>query len=40
VPSVTNDVRASEIDPAWPLIKLLIMLKFAKPFKTIEEIAA
>ena len=32
--------RASEIDPAWPLIKLLILLKLAKPYKTIEEIAA
>ena len=32
--------RASEIDPAWPLIKLLIALKLAKPYKTIEEVAA
>ncbi len=32
--------RASEIDPAWPLIKLLISLRLAKPYKTIEEIAA
>jgi stearoyl-CoA desaturase (delta-9 desaturase) len=32
--------RASEIDPAWPFIKLLILLKLAKPYKTIEEIAA
>ena len=32
--------RATEIDPAWPLIKLLIALKLAKPYKTIEEIAA
>ena len=32
--------RASEIDPAWPLIKLLILLRLAKPYKTIEEIAA
>ena len=30
----------SEIDPAWPVIKLLIALKLAKPYKTIEEIAA
>jgi hypothetical protein len=30
----------SEIDPAWPVIKLLILLKLAKPYKTIEEIAA
>jgi stearoyl-CoA desaturase (delta-9 desaturase) len=32
--------RKSEIDPAWPIIKLLIALKLAKPYKTIEEIAA
>ena len=32
--------RASEIDPAWPLIKLLIALKLAKPYKTIDEVAA
>lgn len=32
--------RASEIDPAWPLIRLLIFLKLAKPYKTIEEVAA
>jgi stearoyl-CoA desaturase (delta-9 desaturase) len=32
--------RTSEIDPAWPLIKLLIALKLARPYKTIEEIAA
>ena len=32
--------RASEIDPAWPLIKLLIALRLAKPYKTIDEIAA
>jgi len=31
--------RASEIDPAWPLIKTLILLKLAKPYKTIEETA-
>jgi stearoyl-CoA desaturase (Delta-9 desaturase) len=30
----------SEIDPAWPVIKLLIALKLAKPYKTIEEVAA
>ena len=29
-----------EIDPAWPIIKLLIALNLAKPYKTIEEIAA
>ena len=32
--------RASEIDPAWPVIKLLIALNLAKPSKTIEELAA
>jgi stearoyl-CoA desaturase (delta-9 desaturase) len=32
--------RPTEIDPAWPLIRLLIALKLAKPYKTIEEIAA
>ena len=32
--------RASEIDPAWPVIKLLVALKLATPNKTIEEVAA
>jgi len=32
--------RTSEIDPAWPVIKLLIALNLAKPSKTIEELAA
>ena len=32
--------KASEFDPAWPIIKLLIALNLAKPSKTIEEIAA
>jgi stearoyl-CoA desaturase (delta-9 desaturase) len=32
--------RTSEIDPAWPLIKLLVALRLAKPYKTIEEVAA
>ena len=32
--------RASEFDPAWPIIRLLIALRLAKPYKTIEEIAA
>jgi stearoyl-CoA desaturase (delta-9 desaturase) len=32
--------RASEFDPAWPIIKILIVLGLAKPYKTIEEIAA
>jgi stearoyl-CoA desaturase (Delta-9 desaturase) len=31
--------RASEFDPAWPVIKLLIALRLAKPYKTIEEVA-
>ena len=30
----------SELDPAWPFIKLLIALNLAKPSKTIHEIAA
>jgi stearoyl-CoA desaturase (Delta-9 desaturase) len=29
--------RAGEIDPAWPIIKLLVLLRLAKPAKTIEE---
>ena len=32
--------KASEFDPAWPVIKALILLKLAKPSRTIEEIAA
>jgi stearoyl-CoA desaturase (Delta-9 desaturase) len=32
--------RRSEIDPAWPVIKLLISLNLAKPYKTIEDVAA
>ena len=32
--------RASELDPAWPVIKVLIVLRLAKPYKTIEEVAA
>jgi stearoyl-CoA desaturase (delta-9 desaturase) len=32
--------RASEIDPAWPIIKLLTVTGLAKPYKTIEETAA
>lgn len=31
--------RRSEFDPAWPVIKLLIALRLATPYKTIEEIA-
>lgn len=33
-------LRASEIDPAWPIIRLLIALRLAKPYKTIREMAA
>jgi stearoyl-CoA desaturase (delta-9 desaturase) len=33
-------VKASEFDPAWPLIKLLIVCHLAKPYKTIGEAAA
>jgi stearoyl-CoA desaturase (delta-9 desaturase) len=32
--------KASEIDPAWPIIRLLIAVGLAKPSRTIEEIAA
>lgn len=32
--------KPSEIDPAWPIIKTMIVLGLAKPYKTIEEIAA
>ena len=32
--------KTSEIDPAWPIIKLLILCHLAKPYKTIEETAA
>ena len=32
--------RASEFDPAWPIIRLLIALGLATPYRTIEEIAA
>jgi stearoyl-CoA desaturase (Delta-9 desaturase) len=31
--------KASELDPAWPLIKLLIACHLATPYKTIEETA-
>ena len=33
-------LKASEIDPAWPIIKLLIALNLAKPYKTIDEVVA
>ena len=29
--------RVNEIDPAWPIIKLLVALRLAKPYKTIKE---
>lgn len=29
--------RCGEVDPAWPIIKLLTVLKLAKPYKTIDE---
>ena len=32
--------RPSEIDPSWPLIKLLVALRLAHPYKTIDEIHA
>lgn len=32
--------RVSEIDPAWPIIKLLVALGLAKPSKTIKEALA
>jgi stearoyl-CoA desaturase (delta-9 desaturase) len=30
-------LRASELDPAWPVIKMLTLLKLATPYKTIEQ---
>ena len=35
-----STARISEIDPAWPIIKLLVSLRLAKPSKTIEEASA
>jgi stearoyl-CoA desaturase (delta-9 desaturase) len=32
--------KGSEFDPAWPVIKLLIAVGLAKPYKTIEDVAA
>jgi stearoyl-CoA desaturase (delta-9 desaturase) len=32
--------RPSEIDPAWPIIRLLVALRLARPYKTIEEVPA
>jgi stearoyl-CoA desaturase (delta-9 desaturase) len=31
-------VRASEIDPAWPVINLLTWLELARPHKTIAQV--
>ena len=31
--------RRSEFDPAWPIIQLMVAMKLAKPYKTIEEVA-
>lgn len=33
-------VRPNEIDPSWPLIRMLIGLKLARPYRTIEQIHA
>jgi stearoyl-CoA desaturase (Delta-9 desaturase) len=30
-------LKASEFDPAWPVIKLLTLLKLAQPYKTIDD---
>jgi len=30
--------RPSEIDPSWPIIRLLVALRLAHPYKTIHEI--
>ena len=30
-------LRASEFDPAWPVIKLMTWLRLAEPYKTIEQ---
>jgi stearoyl-CoA desaturase (delta-9 desaturase) len=30
-------VRRSEFDPAWPVIKVLALLRLAKPYKTIDQ---
>ena len=32
--------KPTEIDPAWPVIRLMIALGLAKPYKTIAEVAA
>jgi stearoyl-CoA desaturase (delta-9 desaturase) len=32
--------KGSEFDPAWPVIKLLIAVGLAKPYKTIADVAA
>ena len=33
-------VRFSEIDPAWPIIRVLALLGLAKPYRTIGEVSA
>jgi stearoyl-CoA desaturase (delta-9 desaturase) len=33
-------VRPTEFDPAWPIIRLLIALGLATPYKTVDEITA
>ncbi len=30
-------LRASEFDPAWPIIRVMTLLKLARPYKTIQE---
>ncbi|MDE3154954.1 MAG: fatty acid desaturase [Acidobacteriota bacterium] len=39
-PKFSFSRRKFEIDPAWPIIKLLTMLKLARPYKTIEQAQA
>jgi stearoyl-CoA desaturase (delta-9 desaturase) len=39
-PKFSWRAKASEIDPAWPVIRLLIALGLAKPSKTIDDAAA
>jgi stearoyl-CoA desaturase (delta-9 desaturase) len=33
-------LKATEIDPAWPIIRALTVLGLARPYKTIEETSA
>lgn len=37
--SPTFSLRASEIDPAWPFIRLLAWLRLARPYRTIPQVA-